>query len=225
MTVDQARKLQAVARWHRRCAVLVMLWLALLAASGIFINHAHDWGLDRKALWQPAQELIYGIAPPDPGSCEGIELPAETCAVISARIDLPAGSLLLQREAVYLVDTDGMVLEQLGVSHLGLAALEAGKAAGGLVYFQGPEQTVVTDTDLLDIRSPSAGEMESARAYPWQKLDHVTAQITWERFFLDLHAARFLGSFSRAFNDLMAGLILLLALSGLWLHRMKGRNS
>jgi uncharacterized iron-regulated membrane protein len=51
----------------------------------------------------------------------------------------------------------------------------------------------------------------------------MNAQITWERFFLDLHAARFLGSFSRVFNDLMAGLILLLALSGFWLHRMKGR--
>ena len=225
MTVDQARKLQAVARWHRRIALLVLLWLALLAASGIFINHANDWGLDRKALWQPVQGLIYGIAPPDLDACEGIELPAETCAAIFARLDFPTGALLLHRQAVYLVDADGMVLEKLGVSQLGLVSLEAGKSSGGRVYLQGPDQVIVTDSELLEIRSPSAAELESASAYPWQLPDDMTAQITWERFFLDLHAARFLGSFSRLFNDLMAGLILLLALSGFWLHRMKGRQS
>ena len=225
MTVDQARRLQSVARWHRSLALLVLLWLALLAASGIFINHANDWGLDRKALWQPLQELIYGIAAPDRYECDGIELPPRDCAEIFARIEMPGGALLLERQAVYLVDQGGTVLERLAVSQLGLVSLEAGKAVGDLVYLQGADQVIVTDSELLDSRPPSDGELESARAYPWRKSIDVAVQITWERFFLDLHAARFLGPFSRAFNDLMAGLILLLAISGFWLHKTKGRKS
>lgn len=225
MTVDQARRLQSVARWHRRLALLVLLWLALLAASGIFINHANDWGLDRKALWQPLQELIYGIDVPDRDECDGIELPAEQCAEVFARIEMPGGVLLLERQAVYLVDQGGAVLERLAVSQLGLVTLEAGKAAGGLVYLQGREQVIVTDPELLESRRPSASELESARAYPWRKPDDVNVVITWERFFLDLHAARFFGPFSRVFNDLMAGLILLLAVSGFWLHKTKGQKS
>ena len=225
MTVDQARRLQSVARWHRRLALLVLLWLALLAASGIFIIHANVWGLDRKALWQPMQELMYGIAAPVRDECDGIELPPGDCAQIFARIEMPGWTLLLERRSVYLVDRGGAVLERLAVSQLGLVSLEAGKVAGGLVYLQGPEQVIVTDPELLESRSPSASELESARAYPWRKPDDVNVVITWERFFLDLHAARFLGPFSRVFNDLMAGLILLLAISGLWLHKTKGRKS
>ena len=225
MTVDQARRLQSVARWHRRLALLVLLWLALLAASGIFINHANDWGLDRKALWQPMQELMYGIAAPVRDECDGIELPPGDCAQIFARIEMPGWTLLLERRSVYLVDRGGAVLERLAVSQLGLVSLEAGKVAGGLVYLQGPEQVIVTDPELLESRRPSARELESARAYPWRKPDDVNVVITWERFFLDLHAARFLGPFSRVFNDLMAGLILLLAISGFWLHKTKGRKS
>lgn len=225
MTVDQARRLQSVARWHRRVALLVLLWLALLAASGIFINHANDWGLDRKALWQPMQELIYGIVPPAVDECIGIELPPGECAGLFARLEWPGGALLLQKHAVYLVGPDGTVLERLAASQLGLVSLEAGKTAGGHVYLQGPEKVIVTDTELLDFRSASAAELETIQAYPWQKPESTAAPITWERLFLDLHAARFLGSFSRAFNDLMAGLILLLAVSGLWLHRTKGRKA
>jgi uncharacterized iron-regulated membrane protein len=45
--------------------------------------------------------------------------------------------------------------------------------------------------------------------------------VSWERLLLDLHAARFLGPLAIVFSDLMAALILALALSGLWLFGVK----
>ena len=53
MTIDQARRLQIIARWHRRIALLVMAWLGFLALTGLFINHASGWGLDRARLAAP----------------------------------------------------------------------------------------------------------------------------------------------------------------------------
>ncbi|MBE9548779.1 MAG: PepSY domain-containing protein [Proteobacteria bacterium] len=43
------------------------------------------------------------------------------------------------------------------------------------------------------------------------------ALISWERLMLDLHAARFLGPLALWFSDLMAGLLLLLSISGIWI--------
>lgn len=43
------------------------------------------------------------------------------------------------------------------------------------------------------------------------------AFISWERLVLDLHAARFLGSLALWFSDFMAGLLVLLSISGIWM--------
>jgi uncharacterized iron-regulated membrane protein len=36
-----------------------------------------------------------------------------------------------------------------------------------------------------------------------------------------MHAARFLGPLAKIFTDLVAGLILVMAVSGIWLYRLK----
>ncbi len=61
-------------------------------------------------------------------------------------------------------------------------------------------------------------------AADWQERGVSTAIITWERLLLDLHAARFLGPAAKFVNDLLAALILLLALSGGWLYRSKRKG-
>ena len=44
--------------------------------------------------------------------------------------------------------------------------------------------------------------------------------ISWERLLLDLHAARFLGPLAGLFSDLMALLIVVLAVTGYWTYRL-----
>jgi hypothetical protein len=50
------------------------------------------------------------------------------------------------------------------------------------------------------------------------------ADLSWERLLLDLHAARFLGPAAWLANDLLAGLILVLGLTGGWLYLVKRRR-
>jgi len=225
MTINQARRLQFVTRWHRRLAILVMAWLALLAASGILVNHAHDWGLDRKALADPLQRWLYGIEGSAESYCKTFPETGTECGQIFASLSLQSGNLLLSEHSLFLLDENGGLLEKISVASAGLARLEAGFSKGALVYLRGPEKTVQTDPDLLGFQALSELESGVLAGADWEKRQQQATGISWERFLLDLHAARFLGPLAKPFNDLAAGLILLLAASGAWLYRLRRRTN
>lgn len=225
MTFDQARRRRAVARWHRRFAVFIALWLIVLAVTGVLINHANDLGLDRKPLPGSVQRVVYGTAYHHQNLCGAHVAGVDDCTEVFARLQLPGGSLLLESGDVMLLDTDGQLVEKLTASHLGLQDLQGGLLHESQVYLRDSNSTVRVDTGLMEgeILDPAAALALNDR--DWQVDGGRPESITWERLLLDLHAARFLGSLAKAFNDLMAGLIAVLALSGLWLFKLKNRNN
>jgi hypothetical protein len=224
VTVDEAQRRKTLARWHRRLALLVGLWLALLALSGIFINHAHDWGLDRDPLPRPLLSLVYGIEKDAPDLCAMAEPIGPACSEVFARVALPAGEMLLSATQLILLDGQGRVLEMLAAGHLGLSGIESGVRQGDDLYLSDGNTTVRTDPDLLEFEVLDAATAGALDGAPWQRRGVLTASVTWERLLLDLHAARFLGPAARWANDLMAGLILVLVVSGAWLYRAKRRR-
>ena len=132
--------------------------------------------------------------------------------------------MLLGATQLLLLDDQGRVLETLPAGHLGLNGVERGLRRGDTLYLSDGLRTVRSDTDLLDyevLDAATAGALDDA---PWQRRGAPAASITWERLLLDLHAARFLGPAARWANDLMAGLILVLVVSGAWLYRAKRRR-
>jgi hypothetical protein len=224
VTIDQARWLKILARWHRRIALLVCIWLVVLAASGLLINHAHDWGFDRSPLAAPMQRLLYGVERGGEGFCSRTAALGPDCAGIFAGLTLPSGELLLGGNALFLVDDRGALVEKLPTAQLGLGELEAGLVDGPDLYLRDAQQVVRTDTELLDWQALDAAAAAELEGRSWQLRDRSGEVMSWERFLLDLHAARFLGPMAKAFTDLMGGLILLLAFSGLWLWWLRRRR-
>lgn len=225
MTIDQARRLKILARWHRRVALVVCAWLAVLAASGLLINHAHDWALDRTPLAASMQRLLYGIERDGLNFCERDGVLGPECVEVFAALPLPGGELLLGRNVMFLLDAQGGLVERLAPAQLGLGALEAGLLDGSDLYLRDSEQVVRADLDLLDWQILEEAAAVSARQRrDWAVRGGPGETISWERLLLDLHAARFLGPLAKFFTDLMAALILLLALSGLWLWWLKGKR-
>jgi uncharacterized iron-regulated membrane protein len=221
MTVDKARRRKAVARWHRRFALFLSLWLLVLAASGVLINHAHDWGLDHKRLSAPLQRWLYGIEISDKDFCDRAITADLDCSEIFAHLPLPMGALLLGKDYLFLLDQSGQVVEKLAVGQFGLGSLQAGFRDSSRIYLRDMHKTVLTDADLIDhveLDSQAAGALSGRN---WQEVGQATENITWERFLLDMHAARFLGPLAKIFTDLVAGLILVMAVSGIWLYRLK----
>lgn len=227
MTIDQARRLTLLARWHRRVALAVCAWLLVLAGSGLVINHAHGWGLDRSSLAFTLQRVFYGIEREGEDFCSGAHIPEPDCVGVFASLSLPSGRLLLGGDALFLIDEHGGLLERLAAANFGLAGLEAGMLEGPDVYLRDTRQVVRTDPELLDWQVLDGAAAAALEGSEWQVRGEARAAISWERFLLDLHAARFLGPLASVFTDLMAVLTMLLALSGLWLwwlRRAPGRS-
>jgi hypothetical protein len=224
MTIDGFKRLQFLARWHRRIALLVCIWLVALAATGLLINHANDWGLDRSPLAASLQRAVYGIEPTGGDFCGRPAAMGPDCAQVFGRLELPTGGLLLAPDSVHLLDGAGQLIESLPVSRLGLDGLEGGRREGEWIYLRDRRQAVRTDLELLDWHVLDGGITAALNSEPWQVRGEAVEEITWERLLLDLHAARFLGPLAKTFTDVMAGLILLLALSGAWLWWLKRRR-
>lgn len=224
MTIDKAKRRKSVARWHRRFAIFISIWLVLLASSGLLINHANDWGLDSRPLASTLQRWVYGIDVQGADLCEPLTREGIACEQLFARLQLPVGVLLLGVRDLFLLDDSGQLVEKLSVRQFGLASLQAALREGSEIYLRGADKVVLTTPDLLEgqvLNSAAAAELSGRN---WQVAETSPALITWERFLLDIHAARFLGPVASVFNDLMAVFILILAISGLWLYRAKGRN-
>jgi hypothetical protein len=224
VTIDQARRLQAVSRWHRRIALVVMAWLVFLALTGLAVNHANGWGLDRARLAASLQRLVYGIEQEIPSYCEAFPQAGEECARVFAGLELPFGHLLVADNSLLLLDGEGSLVERLPAVMTGLTTIDAALADDDAVFLRGGDRLVRAGSDLVAFE-PVASDGALPAEPAWQVRPDSAAGITWERFLLDLHAARFLGPLATWFNDLMALLILLLAASGAWLHRLKGNGN
>ena len=213
--------MRVLARWHRRLAFVVVAWLVWLAATGFVINHAPGWGLDRKPLSAGLQRLVYGIDAGAQPFCETAPATGDGCVDVFAALEWAQGPLLLSPHTLYLLDRNGALLEQLPVAEAGLTTLEAGMNMGAEIYLRGGGGVVETGPDLFAFRTLGPAEAAALQGEPWQMASPAAEKVSWERFLLDLHAARFLGPLAVWFNDLAAGLILLLAVTGAWLGRVK----
>ena len=225
MTIDKAMRRKAIARWHRRFAIFISIWLILLAFSGLLINHANDWGLDSRPLAKPLQKWVYGVEMQGTDLCEPLTQEGIACKQLFARLQLPVGVLLLGVRDLFLLDDSGQLVEKMNVRQFGLASLQAALREGSRIYLRGSNKVVLTTPDLLEgkvLDNATAAELDGKN---WQLAKSGAESISWERFILDIHAARFLGPVATVFNDLMAALILILAISGLWLYWVKGRKS
>jgi len=225
MTVDQARRRKTLARWHRRLAMFIFIWLMVLAVSGVLINHAHDWGLDQKHLSATLQRFVYGIENDGEDFCRTAAVTGAECAGIFARLPLQVGTLLLAENSLFLLDDAGQLVEKLAASQMGLGGLQAGYREGSRVFLRDVQNVVRSDAQLMDwvVLQPEVADKLNGR--DWQVRGEAAQGISWERFILDLHAARFLGPLAKIFNDLMAGFILVLVVSGAWLYRQKRKGN
>ena len=225
MTVDKAKRRKAVARWHRRFAIFISFWLILLASSGLLINHANAWGLDRQPLTPTLQRWVYGIETDANDLCDPLTREGIACEQLFARLELPAGALLLGVRDLFLLDDSGQLVEKMSVRQFGLVSLQAAFLEGSEIYLRGANKAVLTTQDLVNGRTLNSEAVAALEGRDWQVAGTPSDSITWERFLLDLHAARFLGPLAAVFNDLMAAFILILAISGLWLFRSKNRKN
>jgi len=235
-------------RWHRRLGLLAAIFVLVMAASGIALNHTAGFGLDRRFVEWGWLTAAYGD--------HSAELPAfrlgdswltqtsggqvflDTRAVAPCRGKL-VGALLVDEwllggcaEELLLLTTRGELVESV-IAGTGLPVpVQAIGLLDGAVAVQVEGDWWRVDLERMEFsRRAPGGSAQIHQVFPDQLPEEVRRGLpvpdqwlTWERVLLDLHSGRLFGRPGVLGADLLGIFLCMLALSGCamwWLHRRK----
>ncbi|HET8706134.1 MAG TPA: PepSY domain-containing protein [Pseudomonadales bacterium] len=224
--------------WHRRIGIAAAIFAVLMAISGIVINHAHDWALDTHPLPASLQRSVYAIHPSqnetgfavdshwlsehaDKLYFDQTELTGCKSPLIGS-LSLNDGSIALCADGLVFFSPKGELIEKTPSTPNG--ALKLG-LSGNNVYLNTENGNFKLDAESAEWRFselPPDVNWLSAQRLPDDLQQHFAAQgavadLTWERFLLDLHSGRLFGAIGVYAVDAAGFALIVLACSGSWL--------
>lgn len=238
-------------RLHRFLALAGALFIIFLVFTGIAINHSELLGMGRQSVQQSWLLSWYGL--PVPANLESVDLAGRTLTGAGNRLYLdgqeiatsngsfigavssPDLMIVAISDQLLLFTLGGELVERLRVSQIDSGSIEAiGLSRSGLVVIRSGSHTWQADRDLIDWRSLPEVEqdMQWSSSVPTpgtvrqQVLsNHQGPGLSLEQLVLDLHSGRFFGTAGIIIYDLLALVLLTLAVSGLILWQRGRRNN
>lgn len=222
-------------RWHRRLGLVAAIFLLLLAATGILLNHTNDIGLDRAPLENRWLRAHYGLESGDVTDnrhvLAGRSLHARDgqlrlgkerltdCPQLVGVMEKRDQVLVVCSDRLVLLTPDGQLIDQADSLRGIPSGLSAWSEQGDTILLKTPDSSIGVNLTDLSVHAVSAGadvQWQAATA-PAGVAAPVDA-ITWERVVLDLHSGRLFGRAGVWVVDIMGIASMLLALSGLYLY-------
>lgn len=250
MTRRRARRRVSLYVVHRWLGAIAALLVLVVATTGLVLNHAADWGLDRRPVRVGILLDAYGIDMPQPAFAARIGerwlsvvdgmVYTDTRAI--AEIGAPAGVarlpplvLVVGDRGALLLDERGELIERLEIGSWPAPVRRvAASSSAFVVATPGGEYEADPDLSIWQRRAPDAA---AAADTPGEALPPGLAQqlraeararvLTWERVLLDLHSGRLPGRAGVIAADLLALALIGLALSGLalWIRFLRRQRA
>ncbi|MDF1763521.1 MAG: PepSY domain-containing protein [Oleibacter sp.] len=236
-------------RWHRRLGIAASLLVILLALTGVALNHTGSFGLashypqSSLMLWPYASVLPQAQQFESPQGLlkvveENLELngqPLVECTQLLNVAQINSGWWVACADQWYQFDAQWQWLDSLDPALIGVDsdATIAGEQEALLVSIENDWQLV--DAPMMQLLPLSSlptldTQVSKDKISPivLSKMPGENRVITWQRVVLDIHSGRWFGSFFGVnwgvwMMDAAALVLLLLALSGLWMWRSKKR--
>lgn len=250
MSRHKARKnMRSVFRWHRYVGLAAVLFVIMLALTGIMLNHTEGLALDQIYIKSDLLLDWYGIRPPHIDTAfltanhaiieveDRVYLDHRplTNAASSLRGAVEANGLVatVVDNAILLLTPQGEVVEKLGsVEGVPLGLRRIGRTQDGNVVVKAAHDLYTTDEDFLGWRryhgkAPIVWSRPqlAPRALAQELIHHYRTHIlSLERVMLDLHSGRILGSWGVLVVDVAALLFCFLGFSGCWLWFERSRK-
>lgn len=227
-----------VRRWHRSAGALVGLFVLLLVATGILMNHAATLGLHQRYVAVDSILDLYGIdiTPPQQGWTldghwvshaagriyfnERAISPAESLVDVAW---LPPMIVMASRNTILLTTAQGEIIEKLDSTALP-GPVSALRAQGQQLWLRSGRQWWLSRDGLLSWSPSDAPALEHAApaALPAELGARIARharhnELTWQRVIADLHSGRIAGRWGVLVMDIASVILGLLAASGLWL--------
>jgi len=237
--------------WHRKLGILTAIFLIFLAATGMMINHANFLSLDSTPVTNNGLLNFYGIKTPtdmrfyDNGQIAVTDnfvwlndkLLLESSEPIIGAAKFQSMWLVVTSERLYLYTTAGELIDQLGTASGVPEHISAISINNQEITVKSENKLLKTDGDFLTWQS-----IKPSQAIVWlspykftdiniNKKQQVLLQfksqfLNWEQVLLDVHSGRIFGDIGVLVSDVIAILLILLSLSGLyiWIRYTKNKR-
>lgn len=224
---------------HRWIGAVAALLVLLIATTGLVLNHAADWGLDRRPVRIGAVLDAYGIdvVAPDQtvvagghrisvaaGTAYRDAAPLGACGALVGVATVPGWVLIVGDEAALLIDAEGLLVERSDRSGWPSPITQVAATDSGFVlstpagdFYAGPELLGWQPYAAEAPRRIAATEPMPSGLAGRIRDDARAHLLNWERVLLDLHSGRLPGRAGVYVADLLALALIALALSGLWM--------
>lgn len=227
-----------------------MLFLVILSATGVALNHSSDWALDRRYVsWSWALDVL-GIHAPEPSATysdrghnvtqlgrrayfDAVEIPVEIDTLRGLLVSEPL-AICATRDGLILLTVDGGFVQHMNLSAELPGPIERIGTADGRPVIDAGEEFYVADKDLTRFVRwhESAGAefawsiesvLEPDQLSELQEL-YRGRGLTIERLLTEIHSGRIAGKLGPWLLDLIGLGFVLLSVSGLlvWI-RAAGR--
>lgn len=233
------RAIRFVRHWHARIGVLVAIFLLFLSFTGLAINHSDGLGLNKQQINTGWLMRWYGLKPsiPDHGFLfkDGYVAATDGRWVMDGKLlaeptQAPIGAVswgrmrgLANADVLYLYLADGRLVDKLSGAALPTSPIQAIGNVDGKLAIKTAKGNYATE-DGLNWQHLAAGEPAWSSA---QRLPQSTSaslrqtfapSLSLERIVLDLHSGRIFGRYGPILMDIAALVLIVLALSGLWIY-------
>jgi len=240
--------IQHLRAWHRKLGIIAAFFLIFLSLSGIALNHTELLSLSHQKVSTSWLQDHYGIKAPNK-----IDFYQNNQLVVTNELVWLKDRLLVEasesvisvarfqhfivvatEQMLFLFTPEGELVDKLGSTsglpnnisamHIDSATIILNTDSG---YYQSDSelfdwQPISTIAEPKWISQNQATTEERLLAISQYK-SHF---LTWERIIVDTHSGRFFGRFGVLVMDVVAILLILLSVSGLyiWLRYAKGKR-
>ena len=236
-------------RGHRWVGVVLVFFVLLLAVSGVALNHAPDWGLDRRHLDWPWLLDVYGIQAPAPTASfadggfratllgERLFLDdkeiAEDVAGLAGIATLDPLVLVGTPGTLYVLTTAGELVEAIDVAAGMPGAIERVGHDGQRAVVESGGKLYRSDLDITHFEHWDADRgdgLQWSSATPPGAVELEVLEtlyrgrgLTVERVLADVHSGRIFAKAGMLIMDAVAVFMVVLSLSGfvLWIQHSR----
>lgn len=240
-------------KWHRKLGVFAAFFIIFLSVTGVALNHTDGLSLAHQPIKSTLLLDHYGIAAPQDVRfyqqqaiqviensvwLNGTLLFESDAAVVSVgQLSLKHNQqkvfIIATQQSIYLYDLKGELVDMLGTESGVPEMIKAMSINSDQVIVDSANGYFQTDSDFFEwqiiqpLIAPNWLLPEKASDAEIQQatLAYRAQFLTLERIIIDSHSGRILGAFGVFFMDLIALLLIVLSISGLYIWMKYTKNA
>jgi len=233
------RIIRHLREWHRKLGIFSALFIIFLSISGIALNHTTLFSLSEQSITSPLLLNHYGIKQPsdirfyqqkqwlvtEPFVWLGDKLVYESDEPIISISKFQTYHLLATTKQLVIFTDKGELVDKLDSSSDLPVPIQAMSVSKNHILLKTSQGYYQGDIDFFDwkkintlvepkwISSEAGTESESIAA----SIKYQSQFLNWERVILDAHSGRIFGDFGVILMDLVAFMLILLSVSGMYM--------